>query len=44
VLSNVSGFTCASNMLPPGREVQAERPGTLPARPRQVQTFVSGVG
>jgi hypothetical protein len=26
-----SGFTCATNMPPPGREVQAERLGTLPA-------------
>jgi len=24
-----SEFTCATNMPPPGREVQAERPGTL---------------
>jgi len=31
VRPNVSGFTCATNMPPPGREVQAERPGTLPA-------------
>jgi hypothetical protein len=25
------GFTCATNMPPPGREVQAEGLGTLPA-------------
>jgi hypothetical protein len=25
---NVLGLTCASHMLPPGREVQAERPGS----------------
>ena len=29
VRSNVLGFTCATNMPPPGREVQAERLGTL---------------
>jgi len=29
--SNVLGFTCATNMLPPGREVQAERHSTLRA-------------
>lgn len=31
LLSNASGFTCATNMPPPGREVQAERLCTLPA-------------
>jgi hypothetical protein len=29
--ANALGFTCATNMAPPGREVQAERPGTLRA-------------
>jgi hypothetical protein len=31
VRPNVLGFTCATNMPPAGREVQAEWPGTLPA-------------
>jgi hypothetical protein len=28
VLPNDLGLTCASNMVPPGREVQAEQPGS----------------
>ena len=29
--ANVLGLSCASNMLPPGREPQGERPGSLQA-------------
>jgi hypothetical protein len=39
----VLGFTCATNVLPPGREAQAERPGTLPAYRVRCKPLLEGV-
>jgi len=38
--SNDWGFTCASKLQTPDREVQAERPGPTQLTDAQVQTFV----
>ena len=37
------GFTCATNMPPPGREVQGERIGTLPAYRVRCKPLLGGV-
>ena len=43
VRANGSSFTCATNMPPPGREVQAERLGTLPASRARCKPLLYGV-